>query len=51
MFFDEPRVLMGLSENHRKVIKASKQDEENRYKTFANLGEKVVHVEEVEEEK
>ena len=37
MFFDEPRILMGLNPNHRKVIKASKRDEEERFKAIAKL--------------
>jgi hypothetical protein len=48
MFFDEPRVLMGLNKNHTRVIKATKQDEENRYKAFAKLEEKGAHIETVE---
>ena len=39
MFFDEPRLLMGLNPNHRKVIKYSREDEEGRYAAFAKLGE------------
>lgn len=37
MFFDEPRVLMGLSKNHTKVIRATAADEEMRYKAFAKM--------------
>ena len=37
MFYDEPRIMMGLNPNHRKVIKASKEDEENRFKAIAKL--------------
>ena len=40
MFFDEPRLCMGLNPNHRKVIKYSREDEENRYAAFADLNEK-----------
>ncbi len=31
---------MGLNPNHRKVIKYSREDEENRYAAFADLDEK-----------
>ncbi|KAK4615766.1 MFS-type transporter oryC [Fulvia fulva] len=50
MFFEEPRVCMGLSKNHTKVIRATAADEENRYKAFAKLDEKeaVEKIEEVE---
>lgn len=49
MFFEKPRVFMGLEASHTRVIKASREDEENRYKAFANLDEKrtMSHVEEV----
>ncbi|KAF2857203.1 general substrate transporter [Piedraia hortae CBS 480.64] len=48
MFFEEPRVLMGLNKNHTRVIKKTKEDEEMRFKQFANLeGEKREFVEEV----
>ena len=40
MFFDEPRLCMGLNPNHRRVIKYSRADEENRYAAFAELDEK-----------
>lgn len=40
MFYDEPRILMGLNPKHRAVIKASKEDEENRFKAIAKLGER-----------
>ena len=48
MFFDEPRILMGLNKNHRKVIKYSREDEENRFRAFANLDEKRMSIAEVE---
>lgn len=49
MFFEEPRILMGLNKNNTKVIKATKQDEENRYKAFAKLDhEKSAHIDEIE---
>ena len=37
MFYDEPRLMMGLNPNHRKVIRYSKEDEENRFKKFADM--------------
>lgn len=37
MFYDEPRLMMGLNPNHRRVIKASREDEENRFKAIAKL--------------
>ena len=49
MFFEEPRVCMGLSKNHTKVIRATAADEENRYKAFAKLDEKEAAVEKIEE--
>ncbi|KAK5123953.1 hypothetical protein LTR85_002150 [Meristemomyces frigidus] len=49
MFFEEPRVLMGLNKNHTKVIKATREDEENRHRAFAKLDhEKAMHVEVLE---
>lgn len=35
MFMREPRVCMGLSESHTKVIRSTAADEEIRYKEFA----------------
>ncbi|KKY13147.1 putative sugar transporter stl1 [Diplodia seriata] len=52
MFFDEPRLCMGLSENHRRVVRSSAADEEERYAKFARHlrdGEKVKAVEVVED--
>ncbi|OJD35216.1 sugar transporter stl1 [Diplodia corticola] len=49
MFFDEPRLCMGLSPNHRRVIRSSAEDEEQRYSTFERLHEKVKGVEVVED--
>ncbi len=48
MFYDEPRLCMGLNANHRKVIKYSRADEENRYAAFANLDEKRGSIAEIE---
>jgi hypothetical protein len=39
MFYDHPRLLMGLNPENRKVIKYSREDEESRYAAFAKLGE------------
>lgn len=48
MFYDEPRLCMGLNANHCKVIKYSRADEENRYAAFANLDEKRGSIAEIE---
>jgi hypothetical protein len=48
MFYDEPRLCMGLNPNHRKVIKYSRADEESRYAAFANLDEKRGSIVEIE---
>ncbi|KAF4304147.1 putative sugar transporter stl1 protein [Botryosphaeria dothidea] len=45
MFFDEPRICMGLNPNHRRVIRSTAADEEQRYKQFAHLHEKTTAVE------
>jgi len=37
-FLDEPRILMGLNPNHRKVLRASKQDEEQRFRSNSVTG-------------
>ncbi|CAK1367713.1 Sugar transporter STL1 [Cercospora beticola] len=42
MFFENPRVLMGLDKKNTVVIKASRQDEEDRYRAFAKADEKEV---------
>lgn len=39
MFFDEPRLCMGLNPNHRRVIRATAADEEERYSKFVRLHE------------
>lgn len=49
MFYDEPRILMGLNPNHRRVIKASKEDEENRFKAIAKLDERSGSVAEIDD--
>lgn len=48
MFFEEPRICMGLNKNHTRVIRATAADEEARFKAFAKLDEKVAHIEEIE---
>jgi hypothetical protein len=35
MFWESPRVCMGLNPENRRVIRASKSDEEERYRAFA----------------
>ncbi|KAK4898820.1 hypothetical protein LTR27_003551 [Elasticomyces elasticus] len=48
MFYEEPRILMGLNPNATRVIRMTQEDEENRFKAFAKLDEKVERFEEVE---
>lgn len=48
MFYDEPRILMGLNKNHTKVVKYSKQDEENRYAMFADADQRKGSIAEIE---
>ena len=48
MFMDEPRICMGLNPNHTRVIKYSREDEENRFKAFANLDEKRASIAEID---
>lgn len=40
VFYDEPRLLMGLNKSCRTVVKYSKEDEESRYAAFADMNEK-----------
>ncbi|KAF2763206.1 sugar transporter STL1 [Pseudovirgaria hyperparasitica] len=40
MFFENPRVCMGLNAENRTVIRSSRIDEETRAKAFAKLGQK-----------
>ena len=52
MFFEHPRALMGLDKRSTVVIKASKQDEENRFRALGKADGKNterVSVEQVEE--
>lgn len=52
MFFEEPRVLMGLNPKNRKVLRVTAADEEARYQAYAHAYDKKVlagsteHVEE-----
>ncbi|KAH5102958.1 hypothetical protein HBH72_078450 [Parastagonospora nodorum] len=41
MFWENSRVCMGLNPENRRVVRASRSDEEERYRTFAKGGEKV----------
>lgn len=40
MFYEKPRLCMGLNKENRTVVRASKSDEEERYRQFAHMGEK-----------
>lgn len=40
MFYENPRVCMGLNPENRRVVRGSKTDEEQRYREFAHAGEK-----------
>lgn len=40
MFYDQPRICMGLNAENRRVVRGSKTDEEQRYRQFANVSEK-----------
>jgi len=40
MFFEKPRLCMGLNKENRTVIRVSKTDEEARYRNFAHANEK-----------
>ena len=47
-FFEEPRILMGLNPRHRKVLRQSKEDEEQSYRRASLSGaekSEAVHVE------
>ena len=50
MFFDEPRLCMGLNPNHRRVIKYSKEDEAKRFAAFADLSERKMSIAEMDRE-
>ncbi|XP_014561358.1 hypothetical protein COCVIDRAFT_33698 [Bipolaris victoriae FI3] len=40
MFFEKPRICMGLNKENRQVIRSTKSDEEQRYRSFAHMNEK-----------
>jgi hypothetical protein len=40
MFYEKPRVCMGLNAENRRVVRGSKTDEEERYRQFAHVHEK-----------
>ncbi|USP77670.1 hypothetical protein yc1106_04944 [Curvularia clavata] len=40
MFYEKPRLCMGLNKENRQVIRSSKSDEEQRYRDFAHMNEK-----------
>lgn len=40
MFFEKPRICMGLNKENRQVIRSTKSDEEQRYRNFAHMNEK-----------
>jgi hypothetical protein len=40
MFYEQPRLCMGLNKENRRVVRASKSDEEERYRGLAHAGEK-----------
>lgn len=40
MFFDEPRVCMGLNPSHTRVIRRTKADEETRFAEYAAVAQK-----------
>lgn len=48
MFFDEPRILMGLSKNSTRVIRVSAAEEETRFRALAKLDEKDMSVVQIE---
>ena len=48
MFYDEPRIMMGLNPNHRKVLKYSREEEESRYAAFADIQDRKMSVAEMD---
>lgn len=40
MFYEKPRICMGLNAENRRVVRGSKTDEEERYRQFAHANEK-----------
>ena len=45
MFFDEPRICMGLNPNHTRVIHQTKADEEQRFRGITEKRHSVAEVE------
>jgi hypothetical protein len=45
MFFDNPRICMGLNPENRRVIRSTAADEEARYQNWAHVHEKKMEVE------
>lgn len=47
MFYENPRICMGLNAENRRVVRGSKSDEEQRFKQFAHASEKqgAIHAE------
>ena len=48
IFYDEPRILMGLNKSCRTVLKFSREDEEARFKAFADMDQRKMSVAEIE---
>ena len=48
MFYDEPRLCMGLNPNHRRVIKYSREDEEKRFAAFADAQDRKLSIAEMD---
>lgn len=40
MFYEKPRLCMGLNKENRTVVRSNRADEEMRYKEFAHVSEK-----------
>ncbi|CAG5137575.1 uncharacterized protein ALTATR162_LOCUS156 [Alternaria atra] len=40
MFYEEPRICMGLNAENRRVVRGNKMDEEQRYRQLTHAGEK-----------
>jgi hypothetical protein len=45
MFFDNPRICMGLNPNNRLVVRTTAADEEARFQSYAHMHEKKVAIE------
>lgn len=44
MFYENPRICMGLNPENRRVVHASAADEEQRFRQFAHANEKEVAI-------